>query len=446
MGEMIGNQVPMNKIRLLISAVTMVLVAAFSSAVLADDAAIRSGDTAWLMTSTALVLFMTIPGLALFYAGMVRAKNTLSVMMQCFAIAGLVSVLWVLYGYSFAFGGSGAFWGGLDKLFLSGVTRDSVTGTVPEVVFIVYQMAFAIITPAIIVGAFAERMKFSAMLWFMGIWLTVVYAPVAHWVWVDEGWLHQMGVLDFAGGTVVHINAGVAGLVAALVLGPRKGYPIAPMPPNNLVYTVLGASILWVGWFGFNGGSALAADGSAGMAVAVTQISTAAAALSWMFTEWIVYRRPSILGIASGAVAGLVAITPAAGVASPMGALGLGAISGLVCFFSATWLKHRLGYDDSLDVFGVHAVSGIAGALLTGVVASPILGGVGFANGITTLGAQVVVQLIGVGVTVCYAGVVTFIILELVDAMVGLRVSEEEEKVGLDIATHNERAYNLMKS
>ncbi|MDP7576090.1 MAG: ammonium transporter [Pseudomonadales bacterium] len=424
----------------------MLLVVAFSSAVLADDAAIRSGDTAWLMTSTALVLFMTIPGLALFYAGMVRAKNALSVMMQCFAIAGLVSVLWVLYGYSFSFGGSGAFWGGLDKLFLSGVTRDSVTGTVPEVVFIVYQMAFAIITPAIIVGAFAERMKFSALLWFTGIWLTVVYVPVAHWVWVDGGWLYEMGVLDFAGGTVVHINAGVAGLVAALVLGPRKGYPIAPMPPNNLVYTVLGASILWVGWFGFNGGSALAADGSAGMAVAVTQISTAAAALSWMFTEWIVYRRPSILGIASGAVAGLVAITPAAGVASPMGALGLGAISGLVCFFSATWLKHRLGYDDSLDVFGVHAVSGILGALLTGVVASPILGGVGFANGITTLGAQVVVQLIGVGATVCYAGVVTFIILELVDAMVGLRVSEQEEKVGLDVATHNERAYNLMKS
>ncbi len=436
----------MNKTRFSLSAVTMLLVAAFSSAVLADDAAIRSGDTAWLMTSTALVLFMTIPGLALFYAGMVRAKNALSVMMQCFAIAGLVSVLWVLYGYSFAFGGSGAFWGGLDKLFLSGVTRDSVTGTVPEVVFIVYQMAFAIITPAIIVGAFAERMKFSALLWFTGIWLTVVYVPVAHWVWVDGGWLHEMGVLDFAGGTVVHINAGVAGLVAALVLGPRKGYPIAPMPPNNLVYTVLGASILWVGWFGFNGGSALAADGSAGMAVAVTQISTAAAALSWMFTEWIVYRRPSILGIASGAVAGLVAITPAAGVASPMGALGLGAISGLVCFFSATWLKHRLGYDDSLDVFGVHAVSGILGALLTGVVASPILGGVGFANGITTLGAQVVVQLIGVGATVCYAGVVTFIILELVDAMVGLRVSEQEEKVGLDVATHNERAYNLMKS
>ncbi len=436
----------MNKTRFSLSAVTMLLVAAFSSAVLADDAAIRSGDTAWLMTSTALVLFMTIPGLALFYAGMVRAKNALSVMMQCFAIAGLVSVLWVLYGYSFSFGGSGAFWGGLDKLFLSGVTRNSVTGTVPEVVFIVYQMAFAIITPAIIVGAFAERMKFSALLWFTGIWLTVVYVPVAHWVWVDGGWLHEMGVLDFAGGTVVHINAGVAGLVAALVLGPRKGYPIAPMPPNNLVYTVLGASILWVGWFGFNGGSALAADGSAGMAVAVTQISTAAAALSWMFTEWIVYRRPSILGIASGAVAGLVAITPAAGVASPMGALGLGAISGLVCFFSATWLKHRLGYDDSLDVFGVHAVSGILGALLTGVVASPILGGVGFANGITTLGAQVVVQLIGVGATVCYAGVVTFIILELVDAMVGLRVSEQEEKVGLDVATHNERAYNLMKS
>jgi len=424
----------------------MVLVAVVSSAVVADDAAVRSGDTAWLMTSTALVLFMTIPGLALFYAGMVRAKNAVSVMMQCFAIAGLVSILWVLYGYSFAFGGRGALWGGLDKLFLSGVTRDSVTGTVPEVVFMVYQMAFAIITPAIIVGAFAERMKFSAMLWFMGIWFTVVYAPIAHWVWGDGGWLREMGVLDFAGGTVVHINAGIAGLVAALVLGPRRGYPTAPMPPNNLVYTVIGASILWVGWFGFNGGSALAADGFAGMAVAVTQISAAAAALSWMFTEWIVFRRPSVLGIASGAVAGLVVITPAAGVASPMGALGLGATAGLVCFFAATWLKQRLAYDDSLDVFGVHAVSGILGALLTGVVASPILDGTGFAEGIATLGGQVLVQLIGVGVTVCYTGVLTFIILELVDAMVGLRVREQEEKVGLDMAIHNERAYNLMKS
>ena len=436
----------MRMIRLFLSAVTMVLVAVVSSAVVADDAAIRSGDTAWLMTSTALVLFMTIPGLALFYAGMVRAKNAVSVMMQCFAIAGLVSILWVLYGYSFAFGGRGALWGGLDKLFLSGVTRDSVTGTVPEVVFMVYQMAFAIITPAIIVGAFAERMKFSAMLWFMGIWFTVVYAPIAHWVWGDGGWLREMGVLDFSGGTVVHINAGIAGLVAALVLGPRRGYPTAPMPPNNLVYTVIGASILWVGWFGFNGGSALAADGFAGMAVAVTQISAAAAALSWMFTEWIVFRRPSVLGIASGAVAGLVAITPAAGVASPMGALGLGAMAGLVCFFAATWLKQRLAYDDSLDVFGVHAVSGILGALLTGVVASPILDGTGFAEGIGTLGGQVLVQLIGVGVTVCYTGVLTFIILELVDAMVGLRVREQEEKVGLDMAIHNERAYNLMKS
>ena len=436
----------MRMIRLFLSAVTMVLVAVVSSAVVADDAAIRSGDTAWLMTSTALVLFMTIPGLALFYAGMVRAKNAVSVMMQCFAIAGLVSILWVLYGYSFAFGGRGALWGGLDKLFLSGVTRGSVTGTVPEVVFMVYQMAFAIITPAIIVGAFAERMKFSAMLWFMGIWFTVVYAPIAHWVWGDGGWLREMGVLDFSGGTVVHINAGIAGLVAALVLGPRRGYPTAPMPPNNLVYTVIGASILWVGWFGFNGGSALAADGFAGMAVAVTQISAAAAALSWMFTEWIVFRRPSVLGIASGAVAGLVAITPAAGVASPMGALGLGAMAGLVCFFAATWLKQRLAYDDSLDVFGVHAVSGILGALLTGVVASPILDGTGFAEGIATLGGQVLVQLIGVGVTVCYTAALTFIILELVDAMVGLRVREQEEKVGLDMAIHNERAYNLMKS
>ena len=436
----------MRVIRLFLSAVTMVLIAVASSAVVADDTAVRSGDTAWLMTSTALVLFMTIPGLALFYAGMVRAKNAVSVMMQCFAIAGLVSILWVLYGYSFVFGGRGALWGGLDKLFLSGVTRGSVTGTVPEVVFMVYQMAFAIITPAIIVGAFAERMKFSAMLWFMGIWFTVVYAPIAHWVWGDGGWLREMGVLDFAGGTVVHINAGIAGLVAALVLGPRRGYPAAPMPPNNLVYTVIGASILWVGWFGFNGGSALAADGFAGMAVAVTQISAAAAALSWMFTEWIVFRRPSVLGIASGAVAGLVVITPAAGVASPMGALALGATAGLVCFFAATWLKQRLAYDDALDVFGVHAVSGILGALLTGVVASPILDGTGFANGIDTLGGQVLVQLIGVGVTVCYTGALTFIILELVDAMVGLRVREQEEAVGLDMAIHNERAYNLMKS
>ena len=436
----------MRVIRLFLSAVTMVLVSVVSSAVVADDAVVRPGDTAWLMTSTALVLFMTIPGLALFYAGMVRAKNAVSVMMQCFAIAGLVSILWVLYGYSFVFGGRGALWGGLDKLFLSGVTRGSVTGTVPEVVFMVYQMAFAIITPAIIVGAFAERMKFSAMLWFMGIWFTVVYAPIAHWVWGDGGWLREMGVLDFAGGTVVHINAGIAGLVAALVLGPRRGYPTAPMPPNNLVYTVIGASILWVGWFGFNGGSALAADGFAGMAVAVTQISAAAAALSWMFTEWIVFRRPSVLGIASGAVAGLVVITPAAGVASPMGALGLGATAGLVCFFAATWLKQRLAYDDALDVFGVHAVSGILGALLTGVVASPILDGAGFANGIDTLGGQVLVQLIGVGVTVCYTAALTFIILELVDAMVGLRVREQEEAVGLDMAIHNERAYNLMKS
>ena len=436
----------MRVIRLFLSAVTMVLVSVVSSAVVADDAVVRPGDTAWLMTSTALVLFMTIPGLALFYAGMVRAKNAVSVMMQCFAIAGLVSILWVLYGYSFVFGGRGALWGGLDKLFLSGVTRGSVTGTVPEVVFMVYQMAFAIITPAIIVGAFAERMKFSAMLWFMGIWFTVVYAPIAHWVWGDGGWLREMGVLDFAGGTVVHINAGIAGLVAALVLGPRRGYPTAPMPPNNLVYTVIGASILWVGWFGFNGGSALAADGFAGMAVAVTQISAAAAALSWMFTEWIVFRRPSVLGIASGAVAGLVVITPAAGVASPMGALGLGATAGLVCFFAATWLKQRLAYDDALDVFGVHAVSGILGALLTGVVASPILDGAGFANGIDTLGGQVLVQLIGVGVTVCYTAALTFIILELVDAMVGLRVREQEEEVGLDMAIHNERAYNLMKS
>ena len=336
----------------------------------AEDA-LSAGDTAWMLTATALVLFMTIPGLSLFYAGMVRSKNVLSVLMQCFAITALMSILWALYGYSIAFGGEGPYWGGLDKLFLKGVTVDSLSGTIPETVFMTFQMTFAIITPALIVGAFAERMKFSAVLWFMGIWLTIVYAPIAHWVWGDGGWLGNKGILDFAGGTVVHINAGIAGLVAAIVIGKRSGYRVTNMTPNNLGYTIIGASMLWVGWFGFNAGSELAADGTAGMAMTVTQLATAAAALGWMFMEWITHGKPSVLGIASGAVGGLVAITPASGSVGPMGAIAIGAISGVGCFYAATSLKRALGYDDSLDVFGVHAVGGIIGAILTGGYFAP---------------------------------------------------------------------------
>ena len=400
---------------------------------------LNSGDTAWMLTSTALVLFMTIPGLALFYAGMVRSKNVLSVMMQCFAITSLVSVLWALYGYSIAFGADGAYWGGLSKSFLKGVGVDALTGTIPETVFMTFQMTFAIITPALIVGAFAERMKFSAMLLFMGIWLTVVYAPIAHWVWGGGGWLGKMGVLDFAGGTVVHINAGIAGLVAALVLGKRKGYPKTPMMPHNLGYTLMGASMLWVGWFGFNAGSAAAANGAAGMAMAVTQIATATAALAWMFAEWISHGKPSVLGIASGAVAGLVAITPASGYVGPMGALLLGAIAGVVCFIAAAKLKRALGYDDSLDVFGVHAVGGIVGAILTGVFAVTMDGLKLDLN----MGTQVWIQTKAVLITLGYTAVVSFVILKVLDWVIGLRVTEEQETQGLDISLHDERGYNL---
>jgi len=411
------------------------------SLALADE--LNSGDTAWMLTATALVLMMTIPGLSLFYAGMVRSKNVLSVLMQCFAITGLMTVLWALYGYSIAFGGEGAFWGGLDKAFLKGVTVESMSGTIPETVFMTFQMTFAIITPALIVGAFAERMKFSAMLWFMALWLTFVYAPIAHWVWGDGGWLGGRGILDFAGGTVVHINAGIAGLVAALVVGKRLGYPGTPMPPHNLGLTVVGASLLWVGWFGFNAGSELAADNTAGMAMAVTQIATAAAALAWMFSEWLSHGKPSVLGIASGAVAGLVAITPASGSAGPMGALVIGLASGVGCFIAATKIKRALGYDDSLDVFGVHAIGGIIGAILTGVFCAPSLGGAGFGEGISSIGQQVGVQLLGVGATVVYTAVVSFILLKIVDVVIGLRVTEEQETEGLDLALHDERGYIL---
>ena len=403
-----------------------------------------SGDTAWMITATALVLFMTVPGLSLFYGGMVRSKNVLSVLMQCFAITSLVSILWAVYGYALAFtdGGSLQSWiGGVGKVFMKGVGVDAVNGTIPETVFMTFQMTFAIITPALIVGAFAERMKFSALMWFMGLWLSVVYVPIAHWVW-GGGWLGSLGVLDFAGGTVVHINAGVAGLMAALVLGKRKGYPTTAMPPHNLTLTVMGAGMLWVGWFGFNAGSELKADGVAGMAQAVTQIATAAAALAWMFSEWVTHGKPSVLGIASGAVAGLVAITPASGTAGPMGAIAIGAAAGVLCFLAAAKLKPMLGYDDSLDAFGVHAVGGIVGAILTGVFADATLGGIGLAEGVT-MGQQVVKQLIGVGATFAYTAVMSLIILKILDWTIGLRVADEEETEGLDLALHDERGYIL---
>ena len=401
---------------------------------------LSAGDTAWMLTATALVLFMTIPGLSLFYAGMVRSKNVLSVMMQCFAITSLMTVLWVAFGYSLAFTGDGAYWGSLEQAFLKGLTVDSLSGTIPESVFMTFQMTFAIITPALIVGAFAERMKFSAVLWFMAAWLVLVYAPVCHWVW-GGGWLGDKGILDFAGGTVVHINAGMAGLVAALVIGKRKGYPRSPMMPHNVTYTLIGASMLWVGWFGFNAGSELAADGVAGMALAVTQIATASAALAWMFSEWLSHGKPSALGVATGAVAGLVAITPASGSVGPMGAVAIGLAAGVGCFFAAVKLKRMLGYDDSLDVFGVHAVGGIIGALLTGVFCAESLGGAGFGVEAGGMAAQMRVQFIGVFATVIYAGVVSFIILKVVDLALGLRVSEDAETEGLDLALHDERGY-----
>ncbi|HEB86427.1 MAG TPA: ammonium transporter [Gammaproteobacteria bacterium] len=429
------------KTRLTLGLVTLAGVI-FPTLAYAQDK-LSSGDTAWMLTATALVLFMTIPGLSLFYAGMVRSKNVLSVLMQCFAITALVTVLWVVYGYSIAFGGPGAYWGGLSKMFLKGVTVNSMSGTIPETVFMVFQMTFAIITPALIVGAFAERMKFSAMLIFMAVWLTVVYAPITHWVWGEGGWLGSRGILDFAGGTVVHINAGIAGLVAAIVMGKRKGYPTTAMPPHNLGYTIIGASMLWVGWFGFNAGSELAADGTAGMAMAVTQIATAMAAIAWMFSEWLIHGKPSVLGIASGAVAGLVAITPASGSVGPMGALAIGAAAGVGCLLASTKLKRAMGYDDALDVFGVHAVGGIIGAMLTGVFCATSLGGAGFGGNITSIGGQLGVQFTGVMVTLIYSGSATWVILKVIDSIIGLRVSEDAETEGLDLAEHDERGYIL---
>ena len=402
---------------------------------------LNSGDTAWMLTASVLVLFMTIPGLSLFYAGLVRAKNVLSVMMQCFAITCMVTILWTLYAYGLAFGDGGALnaFVGMGNVMLSNVGVNTMSGTIPESVFQMFQLTFAIITPALIVGAFAERMKFSAMLWFMGIWLTVVYAPIAHWVW-GGGWLGEMGVLDFAGGTVVHINAGIAALVLCIVLGKRRGYPGTLMTPNSLVLTVVGASMLWVGWFGFNAGSQLAADGVAGMAMAVTHICTATAAFTWMVVEWVRHGKPSVLGIATGAVAGLVAITPASGTVGPIGAILIGIASGVLCFFAASSLKRAMGYDDSLDVFGVHGVGGFVGAILTGVFTAEMFGGSGLEG---SIGSQVVLQFIGAAATIVYSGVLTWIILKVLDGAIGLRVTADEEEEGLDLALHDERGFSL---
>ena len=410
------------------------------SLTLADE--LNGADTAWILTSTALVLFMTIPGLALFYAGLVRSKNVLSVLMQCFAITCLTSLLWFAYGYGLAFGDGGSMnqWIGSFDLFMSEVGRDSLSGTIPETEYVKIQMTFAIITPALVVGGFAERMKFSAMLWFSAIWLTLVYLPVCHWVW-GGGWLGDLGLLDFAGGTVVHINAGVAAIVAALVMGNRKGFGTTAMPPHNLTMTVAGAAMLWVGWFGFNAGSALAANGDAGMAMLVTHLGAASGSLAWMFMEWVRHGKPSVLGIVTGMVAGLGTITPASGFVGPMAAVIIGLSAGVVCYTATSYIKRILKIDDSLDVFPVHGVGGIIGTLFAGLFVAT-LGGVGLAEGMT-VGGQVWVQFIGVAATFVWCAVLTWIILKLIDAVIGLRVGSDEETQGLDIVLHDETGYNL---
>ncbi len=402
-------------------------------------AQISAGDTAWMITASALVLLMTVPGLALFYAGMVRKKNVLATMAQSFVVCALVTVLWFVAGYSLAFMPGSPWLGDSSSVFMQTISFDKNAGlvsvhhlatSIPESVFAMFQLTFAIITPALITGAFAERMRFSALVVFMSAWSLLVYAPIAHWVWEPTGWLASRGILDFAGGTVVHVNAGVAGLVAAWMVGPRRGFRTEALMPSNLGYTLIGASLLWVGWMGFNGGSAGAADGRAGMAMLVTQLATAAAALSWMLAEWVVRGTPTMLGLCSGAVAGLVAITPASGFVDPKAALAIGVIAGVVCYWGATGLKRLLGADDSLDVFGVHGVGGTVGALLTGVFAVPAIGGVA---------GSVLTQAIGVGATLAYSGVMTAVILWLVDKTIGLRVTSEQEVVGLDQSLHGER-------
>ncbi|HAK53309.1 MAG TPA: ammonia channel protein [Gammaproteobacteria bacterium] len=439
----------MNKLLLTISGVVALL---FSSTALAEDA-LNIGNTSWILTSTALVLFMTIPGLSLFYGGLVRVKNVLSVLVQCFAITCLVSILWLVVGYSLAFSEGSPFVGGLSNMFMGNILEDTMSGDIPESVFSMFQLTFAIITPALIVGGFAERMRFSSMLLFSGLWSLVVYSPVTHWVW-GGGWLSDLewlvnvegaALMDFAGGTVVHVNAGVAAIVAALVMGSRKGFPETPMPPHNMTMAITGAGMLWVGWFGFNAGSALAANGDAGMAMLATHMSAAAGALTWMICEWVRFGKPSALGAVTGMVAGLGTITPASGFVGPAGGLVIGIAGGIVCFNMTVYLKNKLHIDDSLDVFPVHGVGGALGTVLAGVFASTSLGvfsGQGLAEGMTMM-SQVTVQIFGVVVTAVYCGIVTYGLLKLVDVMLGLRVTPDEETEGLDLNQHNERGYDM---
>jgi ammonium transporter, Amt family len=423
------------------SAISFVLLAFAPLAFAAEPPKLDAANTAWMLTSAVLVLFMTLPGLALFYAGLVRTKNVLSVLMQCFAITCVVTLAWVLVGYSIAFGDGNGWWGGMGKAMLAGIDVKTVKGSIPETVFAMYQMTFAIITPALVIGAYAERVRFSGMLIFSVLWLLVVYCPVAHWVWGD-GWLQKMGLMDFAGGTVVHLNAGIAALVCALVLGRRRGFPETAMPPHNMTMVVTGAAMLWCGWFGFNAGSALAADGAAGMAMLVTHIGAASGAFAWMICEWLKYEKPSVLGIVTGMVAGLGTITPASGFVGPVGALLIGGVAGLVCFGATNYMKRALKIDDSLDVFPVHGVGGILGTILTGVFVSATFGGIGYPDKIG-MGDQIVIQLIGVGVIGAYSGILTWVLLKAADAMAGMRVAGDEETEGLDTVLHNEKGYNL---
>ena len=418
-----------------------------STPALADDSS--GADTAWMLTSTALVLFMTIPGLSLFYAGLVRVKNVLSVLMQCFALTALMSVLWFVMGYTLAFGSSGVeqgpWIGDLGNLFLAKVTMDSMSGTIPETLFVMFQLTFAVITPALIVGGFAERMRFSAMLIFCSLWLVLVYAPICHWVW-GGGWLGGIGLQDFAGGSVVHITAGVAALIAAPSMGGRRGFGTTAMPPHNLTMTVTGAGMLWVGWFGFNAGSAVAADSSAAMAMLVTHLSAACGSLAWMTMEWLRHGKPSVLGIVTGMVAGLGTITPASGSVGPAGAVVIGLSAGVICYFATITLKNRLNIDDSLDVFPVHGVGGMLGLFMAGIFCSPALGifsGNGFSDGVSTIGGQLGIQLTGIAATFVYTAIVSWILLRVVDAIVTVRVDQEDETAGLDIVLHDERGYDL---
>jgi Amt family ammonium transporter len=431
---------------------THTLLAALAAILVPQTASaeVDSGDTAWILTSTALVLFMTLPGLALFYGGLVRTKNVLSVLMQCFALAAVVTIMWLAFGYSLAFDTTGmqagatnlsSFIGGLSMAFLSGVDHTSESGSIPTILHFAFQLTFAIITPALIVGTFAERMKFSAMLVFSSVWLVLVYLPICHMTWGgDGGWFSDMGVIDFAGGIVVHITAGVAALVTCIVIGPRKGYPTTPMPPHNLTMCVTGTGMLWVGWYGFNGGSELAANGSAAMAITVTQISAATAAFTWMCIEWIRHKQPSVLGLATGAIAGLAAVTPASGVIGPMGGLAIGFAAGAICWYASTSLKQLLGYDDSLDVFGVHGVGGFLGTIMAGLFGAAALGGKGLD---VSIASQLGIQLLAALITTVYTAAITFGILKAVDAMLGLRVEADEESMGLDLSLHGESGYNL---